>query len=125
MGKKKKLCHFDIHKSKSKLLLNYSPGTIRSRTLPPAPRIRCHTRAGLTATGRRIKVVEVQWCWTCVLGAVYLFAAVQFYLAGLIEETAASSLLQEAQVLVDTAAGELPGQVVSGEFEDIVVNITQ
>lgn len=68
----------------------------------------------------------MKWCKICL--TIYISAAaaaVQFYLAGLIEETAASSLLQEAQVLVDTAAGELPWQVVAGESEHIVLNISQ
>lgn len=62
-----------------------------------------------------------------MLPARFIFqtAAAQFYLAGLIEETAASSLLQEAQVLVHTAAGELPGQVVASENGEIYINTTQ
>jgi len=37
------------------------------------------------------------------------------HLGGLVEEAAAASLLEEAQILVYTAAGELPGQEVPGE----------
>lgn len=56
---------------------------------------------------------------------IFQTAAAQFYHVGLIEETAASSLLQEAQVLVYAAAGELPGQVVAGENEQMYINKTQ
>lgn len=37
------------------------------------------------------------------------------HLGGLVEEATAPSLLEEAQILVNTAAGELPRQVVPGE----------
>lgn len=37
------------------------------------------------------------------------------HLAGLVEQAAASSLLEESQVLVHTAARELPGEMVTNE----------
>lgn len=40
------------------------------------------------------------------------------HLPGLVEETAASSLLEEAQILVYTAARELPGQVITKWYKN-------